>query len=119
VFGAYQVFERMDGGGGRIVDLVRVGGIALLALVLSIRSTTSFSFLPRNPRLDDEHTRENRLRAGRWGFWAMMLTAIACGGLSQFAEVKLMEGLITIVFAGALASSLRFVRLERRGADGA
>jgi protein-S-isoprenylcysteine O-methyltransferase Ste14 len=119
VFGAYQVFERLDGGQGRLVDLVRLAGITLLALVLSIRSTTSLSFLRRDPMLDDELTRENRLRAGRIGFWAMMLATIACGALSMFVAVTLMEALITILFAGAFAATLRFVRLERRGADGA
>src|ERR1700749_2328325 len=60
----------------RPVDIVRVTGIVGLALVLALRSTTSFKIGARRPELDDELTQAHRGAAARLGFLAMMLTAL-------------------------------------------
>src|SRR5262245_53889117 len=61
----------------RLVDGVRLAAVLVLSLVVSLRSTTNFSFMKRDAALDDELTRANRASAATWGFWALLLTALA------------------------------------------
>lgn len=102
----------------RPVDLVRVGGLLLLSLVLAVRSTTAFSLIGRDPTLDDELARAHRAAAARFGFWVMLLGAIACLAASVYGvDITLPEALLALITVGAMCSALRFSLLERR-ADG-
>ncbi len=102
----------------RAVDMVRVSGLILLSLVLLVRSTTAFSFLGRDPALDDELARAHRAAASRFGLWAMMLGAVAFLVMSILnVQITLQEALLALITAGAICAALRFSILERR-ADG-
>lgn len=99
----------------RAVDWVRLAAFLILALVLALRSTTSFSFLGRNPVLDDELTRANRASAARVGFWALMLGVIAAYVAAAFEPLNVREVAPLLVALGASAATLRFAILEGRG----
>lgn len=99
----------------RTVDMVRIAGFVVLALVLAIRSTTAFSFAGRNAVLDDELTRANRASAARLGFWAMFLAALAVLAASFFETVTPMQIVPVVIGAGAVTAALRFAVLEGRG----
>jgi hypothetical protein len=99
----------------RLIDQVRVGAIMVLALVVSLRSTTAFSLRPRNPALDDELTRANRARAAAWGFWAFFVALMGAFAASFFWPIRLGETLLVVLVFGAAAAAMRFVALERMG----
>ena len=100
----------------RLVDFVRVGAILVIALILSLRSTSAFSLVARDRKLDDELTRANRADAARWGFWALMVALMATFVASfYFASLRLSDVAPMVMVIGAAAAGLRFVTLERRG----
>jgi hypothetical protein len=99
----------------RAVDIVRTSAFLLLAVIVALRSTTAFSLIGRNPVLDDELTRANRASAARVGFWAFLLTAIACFGASLFEAVSATQIIPLLIGVGAMAAALRFAVLEGRG----
>ena len=103
----------------RAVDLVRTVGFSVLALVIAIRSTTSFSFLKRDPTLDDELTRANRASAARVGFWALMLGVLAAFAGAFYTPLPLLAIAPLLLALGAGAASIRFAMLEARGDEGA
>ena len=103
------------GGAWRLVDAVRVGAVLVLALVISLRSTTSFTLMRRNPALDDELTRANRASAAAWGFWALFGALLAAFAASFFAHLHVVEIAPAVLVTGAAAAGLRFVYLERKG----
>jgi hypothetical protein len=99
----------------RLVDGVRVGAILLLALVVALRSTTSFTLMRRVPALDDELTRANRASAAAWGFWALFAALILAFAASFFLHLHVAEVAPAVLVIGAAAAGLRFVWLERQG----
>ena len=114
---AVNAFSDMaPGAAWRGVDFVRVGGLLGLSLVLAIRSTTAFSLFGRNPALDDEFTRANRYAAARFGFWVLMLGAIACLAASMLnVAITMQKALFAVIAVDALCTAIRFSILERRG----
>jgi len=69
--------------------------------------------------LNDETTRDHRLRAMAWGFWSAILIALAIYVLSFFETISVREGTrLIITFAIALAL-IRFGALEKRALKGA
>jgi len=116
---AVNAFAEMNPGASwRLVDMVRVGGLVALSLVLSLRSTTAFSFIDRDPALDDELTRANRASAARVGFWFMLLGAVVClAATLAGVDITVQEALLALIAVGAMSAALRFFVLERR-ADG-
>jgi hypothetical protein len=100
----------------RLVDGVRVGAILLLALVVAVRSTTSFRFGARVPALDDELARANRASAAGWGFWALMTALVAASAAGFWQRLSVVEVAPAVLVIGAAAAGLRFVFLERAGA---
>jgi uncharacterized membrane protein len=99
----------------RNVDIVRIAGFVVLALVLAVRSTTAFSFAGRNAVLDDELTRANRASAALVGFWAMFVAAIVVLAVGFFETVTPMQIIPVLIGVGAVTAALRFVVLEGRG----
>ena len=99
----------------RLIDWVRVGALMLLALVIALRSTTSFSLLRRDSALDDELARANRASAAAWGFWTLLAALIAAFAVNAAVPLQVMEMAPAIVVLGAAAAGLRFVWLERQG----
>jgi hypothetical protein len=64
--------------------------------------------------LNDETTRDHRLRAMAWGFWSALGVALVVCVLSFFSEVSVREGLrLVITFSIALAL-IRFGALEKK-----
>lgn len=102
-------------GDWRVVDFARVGAILLIALILSLRTTSAFSFHGRDRRLDDELTRANRMDAARWGFWALFCAVFLAFVASFFAALRLSDIAPMVLVVGAAAAGWRFVTLERRG----
>jgi hypothetical protein len=100
----------------RLVDGARLAAVLLLSLVVSLRATTSFTLKRRDAALDDELTRANRASAATWGFWALMLTALAMAVASALWPVGLVELAPGVMVLGAAVAGLRFIFLERRGA---
>ena len=99
----------------RLIDQVRVGAIVLLALVLSLRSTTGVTLRRRDPALDDELTRANRASAAVWGYWAFFAAITGAFAISFFWVLESAEILLLLLVIGAAAAGIRFVALERLG----
>lgn len=98
----------------RLVDYARVAAILLLALVVSLRATTSFSFAKRDPALDDELTRANRASAAAWGFWGFFIALAGLYCASFALPVTMLSRTPAVLACGAACAGLRFVFLERR-----
>lgn len=113
--GAFTAFTDVAPGDWRAVDITRAAAFVLLAIVLSVRSTSSFSVVGRNSVLDDELTRANRASAARFGFWALMLGVLASFVASIWLPLTLAQIAPVLVALGAAAATLRFVVLERSG----
>lgn len=113
--GAYTSFSTPSAEGLRAVDLLRAGAFLMLAAVVAVRSTTSFSLVGRNAVLDDELTRANRAEAARAGFWALMIALVACFIGGYFVSLTLAQTAPLLIAVGASAAALRFARLEGRG----
>jgi hypothetical protein len=103
-------------GDWRLIDGVRVGAILLLALVVAVRSTTSFSLSARVPALDDELTRANRASAAGWGFWALFGALVAAFAASLVWPLRVTDIAPLVLVIGAAVAGLRFIVLERAGA---
>jgi hypothetical protein len=99
----------------RVIDGLRVGAILLLALIVAVRATTSFSLVARTPALDDELTRANRASAAGWGFWALLVALVAAFAASFFLHLHVVDVAPAVLVIGAAAAGLRFVHLERSG----
>ncbi|MBX3431207.1 MAG: hypothetical protein KF779_16595 [Hyphomonadaceae bacterium] len=112
--GAAEAVASHDGQ-WRLIDWVRVGAVLFLALVISLRATTSFSLRARDPALDDELARANRASAAAFGFWALFACMAAAFVGSFFFELRVVEIAPTALVIGAAAAGLRFVLLERQG----
>jgi hypothetical protein len=113
IAGALTVISETPPDGWRAVDIARISALVLLTLVLSIRATTAFSLIGRNPALDDELTRANRASAARVGYWAMI--GLVCLVTSFIEPVTGTAVTVIILIAGAVSAALRFVALEGRG----
>lgn len=113
--GAFTAFTDVAPGGWRGVDITRAAGFVLLAVVLSVRSTSSFSLIGRNEVLDDELTRANRASAARYGFWALMMGVLASFVANIWMPLSLAQVAPVLVGLGAATATLRFVVLERSG----
>lgn len=99
----------------RNVDIVKIGAVTFLALVLGLRSTTSFRLTKRNPVLDDELTRANRASAARSGYWAMMIGTAAALIANLFTPLQVGEIAPLLLAMGAAGAGIRFAVLEARG----
>jgi hypothetical protein len=99
----------------RAVDLVRTGGFVLWSLVIALRATTAFTFLKRDPTLDDELTRANRASAARAGFWAMMIGVWLALAGALYTDLTVLAVAPLLVAMGAAGAALRFSLLEARG----
>lgn len=115
VFGVVSTSDRLSSGDARAVDIVRAVAFLTVAVVVTLRSTTSLGIAKRTPALDDELTTANRAAAARAGFLALMTAAIALYLLSFFYRVEIAEGTPVLIFIGAAASAFRFSALEMRG----
>lgn len=115
IAGALTVISETPPDGWRAVDIARISALVLLTLVLSIRATTAFSLIGRNPALDDELTRANRASAARVGYWAMIGAGLVCLVTSFIEPVTGTAVTVIILIAGAVSAALRFVALEGRG----
>ena len=102
-------------GAWRLVDYARLAAMLLLALVISLRATSNFSFLKRAPELDDELTRANRASAATWGYWGFFIALLALYGATLVWPLNLRELTPAVLVCGAAIAGLRFVALERRG----
>ena len=99
----------------RAVDIVRISGLIMLALVLALRATTNFTLLRRRPELDDELSRANRSAATLAAFWVMLLASMAAYVASLFVELQLAEIAPLIFCAGVVVAGIRFAFLEGAG----
>lgn len=116
ITGTMSAFNEATPGAWRTVDILRLCAFLFLSLVLGLRSTTAFSLFGRNAILDDELTRANRATAARTGFWALLLSAMACFIASMLGfEVSVAEALLAVIAAGAISAAIRFSFAERRG----
>ena len=106
--------------GERLVDHVRLGAWALMALVILFAVGTG-GFWGRKPEIramvNDEQTRANRSAAMSAGFIASMLAAIALYVLQGSLQLTAGEAIHLIVSAGLITLLMRFAMLERRGLD--
>ena len=112
---AYTAFTDSGPGDWRVVDLVRASALLVLVIVLSTRSTTSFTFIGRNAVLDDELTRANRASAARYGFWLLMIGLLASFVLNLWLPIQLTQAAPVLMALGAAGATLRFVVLEHVG----
>jgi hypothetical protein len=64
--------------------------------------------------LNDETTRDHRLRAMAWGFWGAILIALAVYVLSFFEEVSVREGTRLVITFGIALALIRFGALEKK-----
>lgn len=64
--------------------------------------------------VEDEVTRENRLRAYSAGFWTAMATVFGIYGLSIFDNIQGRESLHLVMTFSVAAALIRFGLLERR-----
>ncbi|MGN6278586.1 MAG: hypothetical protein ACTHM8_07670 [Sphingomonas sp.] len=64
--------------------------------------------------LNDETTRDHRLRAMACGFWSAILIALAVYALSFFEEVSVREGTRLVITFGIALALIRFGALEKR-----
>ena len=108
------IFEHA--GHWRLVDYVAVSALMLLALIIAVRSTTSFSLRKRNPVLDDELSQANRADAARWGYWVLMLALFGLFLANFRWPFGLADIAPMVIVAGAAAAGMRFAYLERQGA---
>lgn len=115
IAGALTVLADTPPSQWRAVDIARISALVLLTLVLSVRATTAFSLIGRDPALDDELTRANRASAARVGYWAMILVGLICLIGSFFGPFTGTATAVIILIAGAVTAALRFVVLEGRG----
>ena len=106
--------------GERLVDHVRLGAWALMALVILFTVGTG-GFWGRKAEVramvNDEQTRANRSAAMSAGFIASMLAAIALYVLQGSLQLTAGEAIHLIVSAGLITLLMRFAMLERRGLD--
>lgn len=74
--------------------------------------------LLRGPRiralLNDETTRDHRLRAMAWGFWSAILVALAIYVASFFTEMSVREGVRLVITFGIALALIRFGALEKK-----
>ena len=104
----------------RLVDHVRLGAWAAMALVILFAATTGgfwrYSAAVR-AMINDEQTRANRSAAMSAGFFASMLMGIALYVLQGALLLTAGEAIHLIVSAGLIVLLMRFAMLERRGLD--
>lgn len=101
----------------RTVSLVRLGGWALLALViLAGLATGGFWFKPKEVRalMEDDVTRAHRAEALSLAFVLSMLAGIALFVLQVFVQIDAPIAIHLILSVGFAAALLRFGVLERR-----
>ena len=114
--GSLQALSHQDEA-WRPVEIVKIGSLMVLAVVLALRSTTGFRTAPRNPALEDELTQANRANAAQIGFWAMIAATVLAFVAGLTSDLTLAETAPQILGVGAISAAVRFVILERRGAD--
>ena len=104
----------------RLVDHVRLGAWAAMALVILLLVSTGGFWRRSNAvraMVNDEQTRANRAAAMSAGFVASMLTGIALYVLQGALQLTAGEAIHLIVSAGLAVLLVRFAMLERRGLD--
>ena len=104
----------------RIVDHVRMGAWAAMALVILFVVATG-GFWRRSAAvramINDEQTRSNRNAAMSAGFITSMLAGIALYVFQAALQLSAGETIHLIVSTGLIVLLLRFTMLERRGLD--
>lgn len=111
----YSAFTDNIAGSWAALDLIRAAALLFLVLVLSTRSTTSFTMNRRDPVLDDELSRANRASAARYGFWSLMLGLLLSFVINLWIQVELTQAAPVLMALGAAGATLRFVVLEHAG----
>lgn len=111
----YSAFTDNIPGSWAALDLIRTAALLFLVLVLSTRSTTSFTMNRRDPVLDDELSRANRASAARYGFWSLMLGLLLSFVINLWIPVELTQAAPVLMALGAAGATLRFVVLEHAG----
>ncbi len=104
----------------RLVDHVRIGAWAVMALAILFAATTSGFWLRGaavRAMLNDEQTRANRAAAMSAGFVVSMLAGILLYVLQGALQLSGGEAIHLIVSAGLITLIGRFAILERRGLD--
>lgn len=101
----------------RMVDATKISAWLVWALALLVLLATGGGLL-RSKKvralLNDEGTRDHRLRAIAFGFWAAMLACVLVYVLSAFEPVSAREAIHLVLTLGVGAALLRFGLLERR-----
>lgn len=110
----FALHEPLVAGELRLIDIVRTATFGLLVFVLATRSTTAFTLMRRDPLLDDELARANRMRAARIGYWAFLLACLGAFVASLFVELRAIEVLPYILMIGAFAPGVAFAQAERQ-----
>jgi len=64
--------------------------------------------------LNDETTRDHRLRAMAWGFWSTIIAAIGVYVLSFFDTMTVREGVRLVITIGIALALIRFGALEKK-----
>ncbi|HET9638718.1 MAG TPA: hypothetical protein VFP12_05890 [Allosphingosinicella sp.] len=104
----------------RTVNTVKISAWLVWALVLLFLLATGGGFL-RHRRLrgllNDELTRQHRIRAYVTGFWVSGAACIGLYFVGMFEPVSGREAIHIVLSAGIGAALLTFALLERRSAD--
>lgn len=64
--------------------------------------------------LNDETTRDHRLRAMAWGFWSAIAMALIVYVLSFFDTISVREGVRLVITVGIALALIRFGALEKK-----
>ena len=64
--------------------------------------------------LNDETTRDHRLRSMAWCFWSAILVALGIYGVSFFTAISVREGTRIVITTGIALALIRFGALEKK-----
>lgn len=87
-----------------------------VAVLLALLATGGALLRSKRMRalLNDETTRDHRLRAMAWGFWTAILVALAIYIVSFFSEISVREGVRLVITFGIALALIRFGALEKK-----
>jgi hypothetical protein len=101
---------------GRPQTLSLVIWLCWSAVLLALLATGGALLRSKRMRalLNDETTRDHRLRAMAWGFWSAILVALAIYIVSFFLDVPGREGVRLVITFGIALALIRFGALEKK-----